>query len=118
MLVLSRQRDETIMIGDDVEITVVDIRGDKVRLGITAPTRIAVHRKEVYDAIKSENERASRINNNDVNGVGPRARPGFAARGSLGAARLARATTPAITPVNQNPAGGPPATGFPNAQSA
>lgn len=61
MLVLSRQRDETIMIGDDVEITVVDIRGDKVRLGITAPTRIAVHRKEVYDAIKAENERAARL---------------------------------------------------------
>ena len=55
MLVLSRQRDETIMIGDEIEITVVDIRGDKVRLGITAPTRIAVHRKEVYEAIKREN---------------------------------------------------------------
>ena len=54
MLVLSRQRDETIMIGDDVEITVVDIRGDKVRLGITAPRHIQVHRKEVYDAIKRE----------------------------------------------------------------
>ncbi|MBL0927926.1 MAG: carbon storage regulator CsrA [Phycisphaerales bacterium] len=60
MLVLSRQRDETIMIGDDIEITVVDIRGDKVRLGITAPARVAVHRKEVYDAIKAENEQASR----------------------------------------------------------
>ena len=61
MLVLSRQRDETIMIGDDIEITVVDIRGDKVRLGITAPTRIAVHRKEVYEAIKRENEQAARL---------------------------------------------------------
>jgi carbon storage regulator len=61
MLVLSRQRDETIMIGDEIEITVVDIRGDKVRLGITAPTRIAVHRKEVYDAIRQENEQAARI---------------------------------------------------------
>jgi carbon storage regulator len=60
MLVLSRQRDETIMIGDDIEITVVDIRGDKVRLGITAPTKIAVHRKEVYEAIKRENEQAAR----------------------------------------------------------
>jgi carbon storage regulator len=44
------------MIGDDVEITVVDVRGDKVRLGITAPKDIAVHRKEVYDAIKREKE--------------------------------------------------------------
>jgi len=58
MLVLSRNRDETIMIGDEVEVTVVDVRGDKVRLGITAPSKIAVHRKEVYEAIKSENEAA------------------------------------------------------------
>jgi carbon storage regulator len=61
MLVLSRHRDETIMIGDDIELTVVDIKGDKVRIGIKAPTRIAVHRKEVYDAIKRENERAASI---------------------------------------------------------
>lgn len=54
MLVLSRQRDETIMIGDEVEITVVDIRGDKVRLGIKAPRHIPVHRKEVYDAIREQ----------------------------------------------------------------
>lgn len=54
MLVLSRQKDESIMIGDDVEITIVDVRGDKVRLGITAPKSIPVHRREVYDAIKTE----------------------------------------------------------------
>jgi len=54
MLVLSRQRDEVIMIGDDIEITVVDIRGEKVRLGINAPAHIPVHRREVYDAIKRE----------------------------------------------------------------
>ena len=59
MLVLSRQRDETIMIGDEVEITVVDIRGDKVRLGITAPARVAVHRKEVYEAIQREKRQAA-----------------------------------------------------------
>ncbi len=63
MLVLSRQRDETIMIGDNIEITVVDIRGDKVRLGIAAPTRIAVHRKEVYEAIRRENEEAAKLDN-------------------------------------------------------
>ena len=56
MLVLSRQRDETIMIGDDVEITVVDIRGDKVRLGISAPPHIAVHRKEVSRGDPGEKE--------------------------------------------------------------
>jgi len=66
MLVLSRQRDETIMIGDDVEITIVDIRGDKVRLGINAPRSIQVHRKEVYDAIKRENEQSSKLNPRDV----------------------------------------------------
>ena len=60
MLVLSRHRDESIMIGDDVVITIVDIRGDKVRLGIEAPHDIPVHRQEVYEAIKRENERATR----------------------------------------------------------
>ena len=54
MLVLSRQRDESIMIGDDVEIIIVDVRGDKVRLGITAPKNIPVHRREIYDAIQRE----------------------------------------------------------------
>jgi carbon storage regulator len=54
MLVLSRQRDESIMVGDDVEITIVDVRGDKVRLGITAPKHIPVHRREIYDAIQRE----------------------------------------------------------------
>ena len=72
MLVLSRQRDETIMIGDDVEITVVDIRGDKVRLGITAPPRIAVHRKEVYEAIKAENEQAARAAGGELPDLGRR----------------------------------------------
>jgi len=69
MLVLSRQRDETIMIGDDVEITIVDIRGDKVRLGITAPRHIQVHRKEVYDAIKRENQQAAGLSPKDVSDV-------------------------------------------------
>ncbi|MFZ0035501.1 MAG: carbon storage regulator CsrA [Sedimentisphaerales bacterium] len=54
MLVLSRQKDESIMVGDDVEITIVDVRGDKVRLGISAPKEIPVHRKEVYEAIQRE----------------------------------------------------------------
>jgi len=66
MLVLSRQRDQTIMIGDHVEITVVDIRGDKVRLGITAPAHIPVHRKEVYEAIKRENRDAATVTPEDI----------------------------------------------------
>jgi carbon storage regulator len=61
MLVLSRQRDETIMIGDDIEITVVDVRGDKVRLGINAPRSVQVHRKEVYAAIQRENTDSANV---------------------------------------------------------
>jgi carbon storage regulator len=53
MLVLSRKRDQQIIIGDGIVITVVEIRGDKVRLGIEAPTEVSVHRKEVYEAIKA-----------------------------------------------------------------
>jgi carbon storage regulator len=56
MIVLSRQRDESNFIGDNIKITVVDIRGDKVRLGIEAPTEIPVHRQEVYEAIQRENQ--------------------------------------------------------------
>jgi carbon storage regulator len=70
MLVLSRQRDETIMIGDDIEVTVVDIRGDKVRLGINAPKEISVHRKEVYDAIRRENREAALFKPEDLTGLG------------------------------------------------
>lgn len=66
MLVLSRTRDQTIMIGDNIEITVVDIRGDKVRLGINAPGEIPVHRKEVYEAIKRENRAAAGVKPEDI----------------------------------------------------
>jgi carbon storage regulator len=66
MLVLSRQRDQTIMIGDNIEITIVDIRGDKVRLGINAPGDIPVHRKEVYEAIKRENRAAANVRPEDI----------------------------------------------------
>lgn len=54
MLVLSRYRDESIVIGDNIVVTIVDIRGDKVRLGIDAPTEIPVHRQEVYEAVQRE----------------------------------------------------------------
>jgi carbon storage regulator len=62
MLVLSRKRDEKIVINQDVVITVVEIRGDKVRLGIEAPAHVPVHRREVYEAIqraKAEEEARS-----------------------------------------------------------
>lgn len=54
MMVLSRQRDESIMIGDDIEIIIVSARDDKVRLGITAPKGMPIHRREIYDAIQRE----------------------------------------------------------------
>ncbi|MHA1592377.1 MAG: carbon storage regulator CsrA [Candidatus Heimdallarchaeaceae archaeon] len=54
MLVLGRKKDESIIIGDDIKVTIVDVRGDKVRLGIDAPRSISVHRKEVYEAIQRE----------------------------------------------------------------
>src|SRR5687767_4940778 len=59
MLVLSRERGETVNIGDEIEITVIDIRGDKVRLGVSAPRHVAVHRKEVYEAIKRQQKDAA-----------------------------------------------------------
>ncbi len=70
MLVLSRQRDESIMIGDNIVITIVDIRGDKVRLGINAPAEIPVHRQEVYDAIQRENLRSSRLEPRNAQSLG------------------------------------------------
>ncbi|MEX0936353.1 MAG: carbon storage regulator CsrA [Pirellulales bacterium] len=72
MLVLSRQRDESIMIGDNIVVTIVDIRGDKVRLGIEAPTEIPVHRQEVYEAIQRENRRASQLQPGDTEPLGGR----------------------------------------------
>lgn len=70
MLVLSRQRDESIMIGDNIVVTIVDIRGDKVRLGINAPAEVPVHRQEVYEAIQRENLRASRLEPKDTRNLG------------------------------------------------
>ena len=66
MLVLSRHRDQSIIIGDDIVVTIVDVRGDKVRLGIEAPTEIPVHRREVYEAIQHENLRAARLEPSDT----------------------------------------------------
>lgn len=52
MLVLSRRRNESIMVGDDIEIVIVDVYNGRVRLGITAPKEVAVHRREIYEAIQ------------------------------------------------------------------
>ena len=71
MLVLSRQRDESIIIGDNVVITVVDVRGDKVKLGIDAPREISVHRREVYEAIQRENRQAALLKPDDARLLDP-----------------------------------------------
>jgi carbon storage regulator len=69
MLVLSRQRDESIIIGEKVVVTIVDIRGDKVRLGIEAPSEIPVHRQEVYEAIQRENRSFTKRDPHEVSNV-------------------------------------------------
>jgi carbon storage regulator len=70
MLVLSRTRDESIIIGDNIVVTVVDVRGDKVRLGIEAPREVSVHRREVYEAIQRENQQAARIQPEEARRIG------------------------------------------------
>jgi carbon storage regulator len=70
MLVLSRQRDESIVIGDNIVVTIVDVRGDKVRLGIDAPREVSVHRREVYEAIQRENQQASQIPVDEARRIG------------------------------------------------
>jgi carbon storage regulator len=55
MLVLARRLNESIMIGDEIEVVVIDIKGDQVKLGIRAPKRVTVHRKEIYEEIRKEN---------------------------------------------------------------
>lgn len=59
MLVLARYLNESIMIGDDIEVVIVAVHGDQVKLGIRAPRSVAVHRKEIYEEIQRENIRAS-----------------------------------------------------------
>ncbi len=66
MLVLSRQKDESIMIGDGIRITIVDVRGDKVRLGIEAPKEVKVFRAELYEEIQRQNREALQPKAEDV----------------------------------------------------
>ena len=60
MLILSRKKDESIMIGEDIEVSVVDIKGDQIKLGIKAPRDIKVYRREVFSAIQKENLAAAK----------------------------------------------------------
>jgi carbon storage regulator len=59
MLILTRKIDEKIMIGEDISISVIEIRGDQVRLGVNAPKLVKVYRQEVFDAIRAENRAAA-----------------------------------------------------------
>ena len=71
MLVLTRRTNQSIMIGQDVTVTVLEIRGDQVRLGIRAPREVTVHREEVFAEIRRENQRAASTSGADA-GLLPR----------------------------------------------
>lgn len=66
MLVLTRKANQSIIIQGEIEVVVLEVRGEQVRLGIKAPRNIEVHRKEVFDLIKEENEAASQTSSDDV----------------------------------------------------
>jgi len=69
MLVLTRKKGQSIMVGEDIEITVVDIQGDQIRLGIEAPRNVAIHRKEVFTEIQEENKIAAEVNPERLKGI-------------------------------------------------
>ncbi|WP_458353891.1 carbon storage regulator CsrA [Peribacillus frigoritolerans] len=69
MLVLTRKPNEAIMIGDDIEITILSIEGDQIKLGINAPKNVDIHRKEIYLAIQQENRKASKTETNFLEGI-------------------------------------------------
>lgn len=66
MLVLTRKVNQSIIIGDDIEVIVLEVRGEQIRLGIKAPRSVIVHRKEIYEQIQEENKAASKIDPGDV----------------------------------------------------
>lgn len=70
MLVLTRKKDQSIVINDDIEITILDVQGDQVRIGINAPRNISIHRKEIFLQIAEENKKASEVDKNiDLNNI-------------------------------------------------
>ena len=69
MLVLTRKKDQSIVIGDNIEVTVLEIQGEQVRIGVKAPKSVSVHRKEIYLEIWEENRRAAEIGNVELDAV-------------------------------------------------
>lgn len=69
MLVLTRKKDQSIVIGDNIEVTVLEIQGEQVRIGVKAPKSVSVHRKEIYLEIQEENRRAAEIGNVELDAV-------------------------------------------------
>ncbi|HVV35374.1 MAG TPA: carbon storage regulator CsrA [Acidimicrobiales bacterium] len=66
MLVLTRRTNESLIIGHDIVVTVLEIRGDTVRLGVRAPREVSVHREEIYAKLRNENQAASNVNATDT----------------------------------------------------
>jgi carbon storage regulator len=66
VLVLTRKVNQSIVIGDDIEVVVLEVRGEQIRLGIKAPRDVVVHRKEIYEQIQEENQAASTVDPKDV----------------------------------------------------
>ncbi|GAB4067970.1 hypothetical protein GCM10028777_25500 [Angustibacter speluncae] len=98
VLVLTRRSGESVMIGDTVVVTVVEVRGDVVRLGIEAPREVRVHREEVYRAVGEANAAASRVSDDDMSRL---------------AAQLGSTPAPAPAPTEQPAAPAPPRPGPP-----
>ena len=75
MLVLTRRTNQSLVIGHDITITVLEIRGDQVRIGISAPRDVSVHREEVYAELRRENQRAAEVRNDDEQLLPPSPKP-------------------------------------------
>ena len=69
MLILSRKTDQQIKIGEDITITIIDIHGDQVKIGVEAPRNVKVFRQELFNAIKSENTAAAAVNTEKIEGL-------------------------------------------------